>query len=204
MLKLQFQDIQTDWLITRVDCVQYCSVYVKELPLVLYSCILLWKFVWGCKLWIVSSSHTTNDKILRESSVLKNCFGHTQGSQTRGPPVHFMRPCTDLVLIIECGPPQRWFFYFKMFFCHGPERLKKVCYPWLSTAVILLSGNTKDRASRTRCSVGGNCCQAVEHSQGFPPGGQYTKVVLTRSLFNDNISVKKLLYRRENNVKKPW
>jgi hypothetical protein len=34
-------------------------------------------------------------------------------------------------------------------------------------------------------------------SQGFPPGGQYTKVVLTRSLFNDSISAKKILYRSE-------
>jgi hypothetical protein len=34
-------------------------------------------------------------------------------------------------------------------------------------------------------------------SQGFPPGGQYTEVVLKRSLFNDGISAKKLLYISE-------
>jgi hypothetical protein len=34
-------------------------------------------------------------------------------------------------------------------------------------------------------------------SQGFPPAGQYTKVVLKRPLFNDSISAKKLLYRSE-------
>jgi hypothetical protein len=40
-------------------------------------------------------------------------------------------------------------------------------------------------------------------SQGFPPGGQYTEAVLKRSLFNNSISAKKLLYRSEkNNVKK--
>jgi hypothetical protein len=39
-------------------------------------------------------------------------------------------------------------------------------------------------------------------SQGFPPGGQYTKAVLKRLLFNDSISTKKLLYRSEKQCKK--
>jgi hypothetical protein len=34
-------------------------------------------------------------------------------------------------------------------------------------------------------------------SQGYPPGAQYTKVVLRRSLFNDSICAKNLFYRSE-------
>jgi hypothetical protein len=67
----------------------------------------------------------------------------------------------------------------------------------LSIAVILLSGNTQDSVSRTRCSVVVIAAKELGISQGFPPGGQYTKVVLTQSLFNDSISAKKVLYRSE-------
>jgi hypothetical protein len=86
---------------------------------------------------------------------------------------HLCGPCTDLVLILECGLPQCWticvIFLLQDFFCHGPKRLKKVCYhsSRLSIAVILLSGNTNDSVSQTRCSVGGNCCQGVGHFPGF-------------------------------------
>jgi hypothetical protein len=34
-------------------------------------------------------------------------------------------------------------------------------------------------------------------SRGFPPAGQFTKVILTWSLFKDIISAKKLFYRSE-------
>jgi hypothetical protein len=81
-------------------------------------------------------------------------------------------PCTDLVLIIECDPPQCWkillFFYCNIFFFTA-QKFKEGLLPSsrLSIAVILLSGNTKDRVSRTRCSVGGNCCEGVGYFPGF-------------------------------------
>jgi hypothetical protein len=69
------------------------------------------------------------------------------------------------------------FLYFKIFLSQA-KKVKKVFYPSsrLSIAVILLSDNTKDRASRTSCSVV-TAAKEFDISQGFPPRGPYTVIV---------------------------
>jgi hypothetical protein len=126
-----------------------------------------------------------------------------QGSQTRSPRVHFMRPshwsCSDFRMWPTSVLSNLCYFFLVRFFCHGPKRLKKVCYPSyrLSIAVILLSGNTKDSVSWPAALWMVIAAKELGIFQGVPPGGQYTEVVLKRSLFNDSISTKKLLYRSE-------
>jgi hypothetical protein len=68
-------------------------------------------------------------------------------------------------------------FYFILdFFCHGPKRLKKVCYPSsrLSVAVILLSATQRTECLEPPALWVVTVAKELGISQGFPPGGQYT------------------------------
>jgi hypothetical protein len=68
--------------------------------------------------------------------------------------------------------PGKFFFYktrTRYNWCQSPAVEKRRSR--LSTAAILPSGNTKDIASRTPCSVGGNCCQGVRNSPEFSSWG---------------------------------
>jgi hypothetical protein len=64
------------------------------------------------------------------------------------------------------------FFYFKIFFCHGPKSLKQVCYPssWLSIAVILLPGNTKETVSPERISATRGARRTIPGLQNYGTG----------------------------------
>jgi hypothetical protein len=138
------------------------------------------------------------------------------GAQTRGPraacspPVYFMRPLhwsySDYRMRPASVLTNLFNFFILIFFCHGSKTLKKVCYPssrLFIVSVILLSGNTKVRVSRTRCSVGGNCCQGVGPFPGFSSWRTIHKWFLHGHCSMTVLAPRNYCIEVKNNVKKP-